>query len=411
MNLKITGEADLSLEVVILLIFGVFMLIFGVLLFSIHTGTLPYTPDSMYGLFLVLISFQIITMGKTPFGDLRRSLMVIILGICMAVIGMLACFIPGYFTDLVRILVGVILLAGGIALLFQLFISEGKAKSWIKSPGILRKLITACGLVYLLSVISGLVTLLPGLITNPQIASLLILFGMSFLYLAWCIQMVAREYPKIAAESPPKDNMNSSPSHIIGKSGLFSDSALPLSYAILILVGVLLTLLGVLLFPVMLGIIPFSPDGQLGLLLVITSIQIMALGETPVGQYTRSWLLIIIGTVFASLGVVSCIVPGILARMIILLLGTLNVAGGIILLVQRYLPLLVTIRDHPSDMADIPPVFRKLQITQTTLNIVSIAFGLSMLIPGLIPGMVVAGILIINGLLLFKLVSILQGLP
>ena len=202
MTLKITGESDLSLEVVILLIFGVFMLIFGVLLFSIHTGSLPYTPDSMYGLFLVLISFQIITMGKTPFGDLRRSLMVIILGICMAVIGMLACFIPGYFTDLIRILVGVILFTGGIVLLFQLFISEGKAKSWIKSPGLLRKLIIACGLVYVLSVISGLVTLLPGLFTNPQTASLLILYGMSFLYLAWCIQRVDRVYP-LKISNPP----------------------------------------------------------------------------------------------------------------------------------------------------------------------------------------------------------------
>ena len=205
--------------------------------------------------------------------------------------------------------------------------------------------------------------------------------------------------------------MNSSPSHIPENSGLFCDSALPLSLAIIILVGVLLTLLGVLLFPVMLGIIPFSPDGQLGLLLVITSIQMMTLGETPVGQYTRSWLLIIIGTVFASLGVVSCIVPGMLTPVITLLLGTLNVAGGVILLVQRYLPLLLTTREHPPDKADIPPIFKKLQIIQTTLNIVSIAFGLSMLIPGLIPGMVVAGILIINGLLLFKLVSILQRLP
>ena len=115
---KIREESDLSLEGVILLVFGLFASLFGWLLLGIHTGALPYSPDSMYGLFLVLISFQIITMGKTPFGDLRRSLMVIILGICVAVIGMLACFIPGYFTDLIRILVGVILFTGGIALLF-----------------------------------------------------------------------------------------------------------------------------------------------------------------------------------------------------------------------------------------------------------------------------------------------------
>jgi len=195
MPIKITEKSDLTLEVVVLLIFGEFMLIFGLLLFSIHNGEIPYTPDSMYGLFLVLVSFQIITMGKTPFGDLRRSWPVIILGICMAVPGMLACFIPGFFTDLVRILVGIILLVGGIALLFQLFISEGKARSWMKIPGILRKLVIACALVYLLSAIAGVVTLIPGLITNLQTAPLLILYGISFLYLAWCLQVVARTYP------------------------------------------------------------------------------------------------------------------------------------------------------------------------------------------------------------------------
>jgi len=66
-------ESDLSLEVVVLLIFGVFGLIYGLLLFKIYAGDLPYNPDSTIGLFLLIVSFQIITMGKTPFGDLRRS--------------------------------------------------------------------------------------------------------------------------------------------------------------------------------------------------------------------------------------------------------------------------------------------------------------------------------------------------
>jgi hypothetical protein len=70
---KVRAESDLSLEVVILLILGVFMFLFGLLLFKINTGELPYTPDSTYGLFLVIVSFQVITMGKTPFGDLRRQ--------------------------------------------------------------------------------------------------------------------------------------------------------------------------------------------------------------------------------------------------------------------------------------------------------------------------------------------------
>ncbi|NLV27935.1 MAG: hypothetical protein GXY48_12360 [Methanomicrobiales archaeon] len=44
---------------------------------------------------------------------------------------------------------------------------------------------------------------------------------------------------------------------------------------------VILLIIGILLFPVNVELIPSSPDGQLGLLLVITSIKMMALGETP----------------------------------------------------------------------------------------------------------------------------------
>jgi len=189
------AESDLSLEVVILLVFGVFMSLFGLLLFRIHTGELPYAPDSTYGLFLVIVSFQVITMGKTPFGDLRRSWAVILLGVCTAVIGMAACFVPGMLAEPVRILVGLLLFAGGIALLAQLFLSEDKARVWLKIPGILRHLTIACIIVYVMSIILGLVTLLPGITTDGETAVLLIIYGIGFFYLSWCIQKVARTYP------------------------------------------------------------------------------------------------------------------------------------------------------------------------------------------------------------------------
>ena len=189
------AESDLSLEVVILLVFGVFMSLFGLLLFRIQTGELPYAPDSTYGLFLVIVSFQIITMGRTPFGDLRRSWAVILIGVCTAAVGMLACFVPGALAAPVRILVGILLFAGGIALLLQLFFSAEKARIWLKVPGILRQLTLACILVYVMSIILGMVTLLPGITTDRETAVLLIVYGISFFYLSWCIQKVSRVYP------------------------------------------------------------------------------------------------------------------------------------------------------------------------------------------------------------------------
>ncbi len=197
------AESDLSLEVVILLLLGVFMLLFGLLLFRIHTRDLPYNPDSTYGLFLIIVSLQIITMGKTPFGDLRRSWLIVIIGICTAILGMFACFIPGLVTLLVRILVGIILFVGGFVLLLQLFIFQEKAKKWIKSPGVLQQLTIACSFVYILSVVLGLDTLLPGIITDPQTAMLLIIYGISFFYLSWCIKKVTTIfYPHEGTKNP-----------------------------------------------------------------------------------------------------------------------------------------------------------------------------------------------------------------
>jgi hypothetical protein len=177
------------------------------------------------------------------------------------------------------------------------------------------------------------------------------------------------------------------------------------------MVGVLLTLLGVLLFPINQGTIPFSPDGELGLLMVIMAIQMTILGETPMGGYKRSWLMVILGIVFATLGAFSCIVPGILTNMLQTLLGALNILGGTILLIKRFIPILQEIRHPPSEPVEVPSIAKKIMVTQTVLNFLAIAFGLSMLLPGLIPSNFVPGILIINGLLLLVLGYILQKVP
>lgn len=398
--IKIREESDLSLEVVILLILGVFMFLFGLLLFKISTGELPYTPDSTYGLFLVIVSFQVITMGKTPFGDLRRSWVLVLIGIITAIVGMVACFIPGQLTEMVRILVGVLLFAGGISLLLQLLFFEEKARTWIKIPGVLQHLTVACGVVYVITIVLGLITLIPGITSNPQTALFLLIYGISIFYLAWCIQKVARSYPPENLKSISKE-----------KGGLFKSLqsvSLSLSPAVVIMIGVLLFLLGCLLFPINQGTLPFSSDGELGLLMVIMAIQMTTLGETPLGQFKRSVIIIIVGIVFATLGIFSCIVPGILTGVLQILIGALNILGGVILLTMRFVPIIRGRKKHDPETGPPSSTVKKFMVTQTLLNLVAIAFGLSMIMPGMIPNTLVPVILIINGLLLFALAYIIN---
>ena len=398
--IKIREESDLSLEVVILLILGVFMFLFGLLFFKISTGELPYTPDSTYGLFLVIVSFQVITMGKTPFGDLRRSWVLVLIGIITAIVGMVACFIPGQLTEMVRILVGVLLFAGGISLLLQLLFFEGKARTWIKIPGVLQHLTVACGVVYVITIVLGLITLIPGITSNFQTALFLLIYGISIFYLAWCIQKVARSYPPENLKSISKE-----------KGGLFKSLqsvSLSLSPAVVIMIGVLLFLLGCLLFPINQGTLPFSSDGELGLLTVILALQMTTLGETPLGQFKRSVIIIIVGIVFATLGIFSCIVPGILTGVLQILIGALNILGGVILLTMRFVPIIRGRKKHDLETGPPSSTVKKFMVTQTLLNLVAIAFGLSMIMPGMIPNTLVPVILIINGLLLFALAYIIN---
>lgn len=398
--IKIREESDLSLEVVILLILGVFMFLFGLLLFKISTGELPYTPDSTYGLFLVIVSFQVITMGKTPFGDLRRSWVLVLIGIITAIVGMVACFIPGQLTEMVRILVGILLFAGGISLLLQLLFFEEKARTWIKIPGVLQHLTVACGVVYVITIVLGLITLIPGITSNPQTALFLLIYGISIFYLAWCIQKVARSYPPENLKSISKE-----------KGGLFKSLqsvSLSLSPAVVIMIGVLLFLLGCLLFPINQGTLPFSSDGELGLLTVILALQMTTLGETPLGQFKRSVIIIIVGIVFATLGIFSCIVPGILTGVLQILIGALNILGGVILLTMRFVPMIRGRKKHDPETGPPSSTVKKFMVTQTLLNLVAIAFGLSMIMPGMIPNTLVPVILIINGLLLFALAYIIN---
>ncbi len=65
-------KAEIPLEVVILLIGGIAMFLAGILLLPVSAGLLPYYENGLYGLLLIIFALQMITLGKTPFGDMHR---------------------------------------------------------------------------------------------------------------------------------------------------------------------------------------------------------------------------------------------------------------------------------------------------------------------------------------------------
>ncbi|HOU32710.1 MAG TPA: hypothetical protein PLY89_05060, partial [Synergistaceae bacterium] len=103
------------------------------------------------------------------------------------------------------------------------------------------------------------------------------------------------------------------------------------------------------------------------------------------------------GLLFSVLGTFSCLVPEILVAPLVVLVGGLNVAGGALPFLRR----------APSSAH---PLARRLAKTQDILNVLAILFGLSMLFPGIIPGLVTGVLLAANGGVLLYLLHLLRQL-
>src|SRR5665647_92716 len=213
--------------------------------------------------------------------------------------------------------------------------------------------------------------------------------------------------------------MTSENPHSKDGSILFREASLSVASAFSLFQGILLILLGFLVYGVEVGVFPLNSSGQLGLLLVFTSLEVLALGQLLGGQYRRSWWLMAIGSVFAGTGIVSCIVPGILTDVIRILLGLQNIITGVLFLaLQLVVPTVRGMKSPPAEPVTLPPLVKRLGLVVTVLMIVSIVFGLNMLIPvllpsliGLVPFVVLFPVLvIILGLLTLYIVYITQKL-
>jgi len=387
MRKRLLAEAELPLETAVLVIVGMTVLIAGLLLIPATAGVLPYYESGLYGLILFIFGLQTILMGKTPFGELPASRGLLGVGLFIASAGIVVCIIPSVPVRVVRAMLFVCLTPGGLLLMAQMILSPKKLRLWARVGGVLRPLPYSCTAVYLLSMILGsLLYMEQSACVHYLTAIVLTMQGGAVLYLARLLASVYREYPQSTGDS--------------GGSG-----DLPFDKAMLLLMGVFLVLLGLLLFPVNLGIIPFAASAQIGLLMAVNAVQMLAAGGTPIGTFPRNGVMLLLGLLFAGAGIVSCIVPDLLTYPLTLLIGALNVANGVITLLKA-LPAMIKGAMNPLP-EPIGPVLLRLYRTQTVMGGVSIMFGASMLLPGIISGLVISVVLTANGGVLLYLMRVL----
>ena len=382
------SEEKLPLETIMLLIGGLALSITGCLLFFVSNLGLPYYEEVFFGLLLIVFALQTITLGKTPFGDMGRSKALLISGLVIGSVGMIACFIPGLFRSLSRILLLICFGLGGIVQLWRAYRDETGMRAWLRRGGIFRHLFLACFGTYGLSILAGLLLWMQPPLPTPCTAASLVLFGLVVIYLAGVLRLVYHVYPQADSAGGNGDGLS-------------------LDNCMLLFIGVFMILLGLLLIPVNLGLAPFAANAQLGLLMIIFAIQMLASGNTPIGPFPRSLVVIGLGILFALLGIVSCVIPDILVAFLTILVGVLNILGALIPLGKQ---LLFSPKRQNADAAPVHPLLRKLSITQLVMKMLAILFGLSMLVPNIIPGLAVGAILIANGAVLLYLLRLLTAI-
>lgn len=378
---------QLPLESVILLIGGMALLVAGGLLFPVSAGRLPYYESGLFGLLLIVFALQTMALGKTPFGDMHRSRTLFVFGLGIAALGFVTCFIPGLFDGITRRLLFVCFGLGGLLQLLRAALDRSRLRNWLRYGGVFHHLVFACLGVYGLSILAGVMLWAPSTLPATVPATIMLLFGAAVIYLGGVLRLVYRAYPEAAT---PRD-------------GSFD---IPFDRCLLLLTGVFMILLGVLLIPVNLGWLAFAENAQLGLLMIIFAIQMIASGNTPIGPFPhRSLFMVGLGILFAVLGIVSCVIPGLLVAPLTRLVGVLNILGGLIPLGSR----LVLSRHSPPASA-VHPLLQRLARTQLIMNLLSVMFGVSMFVPGLLPGLAVGLILAANGGVLLYLLRILAGI-
>lgn len=191
---------------------------------------------------------------------------------------------------------------------------------------------------------------------------------------------------------------------------LFREAHLPLASAFLLFQGVLILIIGIAVYSIVFsgGGLSLNSSGQGGLLLIITSLNVLALGSIVGLQLRRTWIVITIGMVFAALGIIAVISPiGIVAGVNTLLIGLSNIITGVLFFaLNLVVPAMRRTSSPRAEPVAVPPLVKRLVLILPVVMIVSIVFGLSMLAPTLLPSLLG----LVGYALLFPLILIIMGL-
>jgi hypothetical protein len=117
---------------------------------------------------------------------------------------------------------------------------------------------------------------------------------------------------------------------------IFEETNIHREVIFILAVGLIMLVLGAVLFSVAAGALPYYRDGVYGLLLVIFGLQLQIIGKIPFGSVQRSWSIRIPGIIITLIGIFTCFIPGIFGDVPKFLVMIAFGAGGVLLFLQIF---------------------------------------------------------------------------
>lgn len=366
-------------------LFGCFSIVYGALLVPIGLGLLRHDADAATAMFVVVFAIMIGFLGLTPVGTFAPNRPLLWLGLALVLLGSLAFISPGTLAGPIHWALAAMLLGLG---LIRLPLFWWHRHRGAVAPDGYALPYTA---MHLLSLALGVVVVTdaPWWLSAPLLLGL----GASQVRLA---VLAARPGAQVSGAAR-LDNPGAD-----GHRPLQLSSRLMLLLAITMLFMAVATVLGVR------GAIPIDTTRSSLLFVLITAMQVILLGDTPVRSFTPSWTLALLGMAVATLAMVAAIVPGLLDGPLGVAVGVSNLATA----ATGFVHLSGIVRTAGS-----MPAGRARRATVTIVVVSAIvyclllAFAVNLLAPGLIPGLAMLAVLVLAGGFLIWLAFLLNRLP
>ncbi|MDD5189357.1 MAG: hypothetical protein PHF57_14220 [Methanoregula sp.] len=195
-----TNTSCISLDTLMGMQYGVFMVVSGCLLVPVYLGLLPFATSAQLGTLLVLLGVQALVVGNMMTLTFKRNGMILLVGGVFVMVGAFAVVVPDLLVMPLAIFIALFNITGGLYLLYtlihNLIRSKPASEVHAKKPegNDLRLLILLLALAVLtaiLMIIIGVVMLFDNLIPGMTLAFFLICFGLT-LFALFNVQSRAR---------------------------------------------------------------------------------------------------------------------------------------------------------------------------------------------------------------------------